>query len=302
VPSAGSAERPRRLRTVVSQKLERLVDRVVSPRTERLEAQIDRLDESVAALRGIAAAVFDDIPALRRALLAARTGAEYQQAFDDPEPLVTVRIPTYERSTLLLERALPSVLSQSYQHLEVVVVGDGCTDETAAAIGSFGDRRVRFFNLPFRHPYPEDPELRWLVAGGPGANAAAELARGSWLALLGDDDEFEPHCLERLVQHARATNSEMVYGNVLVRRPPPSEEQILSCYPPRLGLYNCTTTLVMSALRCFEFAPRSWLLGEPADWNLCRRMIEAGVRIGHVDQVVTVLYPSHDWEPERFRG
>ena len=34
------------------------------------------------------------------------------------------------------------------------------------------------------------------------------------------------------------------------------------------------------------------VLDEPADWNLCRRMIEAGVRIGYVDRVVVTWYPS----------
>jgi len=58
----------------------------------------------------------------------------------------------------------------------------------------------------------------------------------------------------------------------------------------------------MSALRCFEFSTRSWLLDEPADWNLCRRMLETGVRIGHADRVVTIHYPSHTWEPDQQRS
>ena len=96
------------------------------------------------------------------------------------------------RTELLVERALPSIVRQTYQNFEVIVVGDGCTNDVAERIEDFGDPRVRFVNLPYRYPYPEDREHRWSVAGAPGVNVGTELARGTWLAMLGDDDELEP--------------------------------------------------------------------------------------------------------------
>jgi nucleoside-diphosphate-sugar epimerase len=50
--------------------------------------------------------------------------------------------------------------------------------------------------------------------------------------------------------------------------------------------------LCMAELRFFDFDAHSWMLGEPHDWNLCRRMMEAGVRIGWVDQVLAKVYPT----------
>ena len=262
-----------------------------------LIAEISQLGSRISEVRGIAAGTFDDIGYLRHELIAARATAEHERALNDPEPLVTIRIPTYVRSRLLVDRALTSIARQTYQNFEVIVVGDGCTNDTAERIAEFGDPRVRFVNLPFRHPYPEDPEHRWFVAGAPGVNVGTELANGTWLAMLGDDDEFEPHHLERLLETARSTRSEMVYGNLLIRRPPPQEDQILARYPPEKGWFNFQAAIFMSALRCFEFSTTSWLLNEPSDWNLCRRMLEAGVRIGYVDRVVTIHYPSTLWEP-----
>ncbi len=314
----------------VSRKLERLIDRSVGRRTEplreemeRLAATLSQLGESLSELRSmtsesrdavseqlvrldgritevrrIAAASLDDIPHLRRQLLAARGSEAYEKAFSDPEPLVTVRIPTYRRSKLLVERALPSIARQTHQNFEVIVVGDGCTNDVAERIEDFGDPRVRFVNLPYRYPYPEDREHRWYVAGAPGVNVGAELARGTWLAMLGDDDEFEPHHLECLLEHARSTRSEMVYGDLVVRRPPPEADEIVSRYPPEHGWFNFQGAIFMAALGFYEFSTRSWLLDEPSDWNLCRRMLESGVRIGHVDRVVTVFFPSHYWEPD----
>lgn len=263
-----------------------------------LSAELAELDARTTELRRIAGASLDDIPHLRRQLLAARLTTAYEEAFSEPEPLVTVRIPTYRRSKLLVERALPSVTRQTYQNFEVIVVGDGCTNDVAERIEDFGDPRVRFVNLPYRYPYPDDREHRWFVAGAPGANVATELASGTWLALLGDDDEFEPHHLESLLEHARATRSEMVYGDLLMRHPPPERDEVLSRYPPEHGWFNFQGALVMAALGFYAFSTTSWLIEEPSDWNLCRRMLESGVRIGHVDRVVTTCYPSHYWEPE----
>jgi hypothetical protein len=265
---------------------------------DSLSGEMARLDAQITEVRRIASASLDDLPHFRHQLLAARRSEAYQDAFNDPEPLVTVRIPTYVRSKLLVERALPSIARQTYQNFEVIVVGDGCTNDVAERIEDFGDPRVRFVNLPYRYPYPEDREHRWYVAGAPGVNVGTELARGTWLAMLGDDDEFEPHHLECLLEHARSTRSEMVYGDLLVRRPDTETDQILSRYPPERGWFNFQGAIFVAALRFYEFSTRSWLVDEPSDWNLCRRMLESGVRIGHLDRVVTVCYPSDYWEPE----
>ncbi len=293
-------EEVERLAATVSQLGETLSElrSITSESHDAVSAEMARLDARIAEVRRIAAASLDDIPHLRHQLLAARRTEAYEEAFSHPEPLITVRIPTYVRSTLLVERALPSIARQTYQNFEVIVVGDGCTNDVAERIEDFGDPRVRFVNLPYRYPYPEDREHRWHVAGAPGVNVGTELARGTWLAMLGDDDEFEPNHLECLLEHARSTRSEMVYGDLVVRHPPPEADEIVSCYPPEHGLFNFQGAMFMAALRFYEFSTRSWLLDEPSDWNLCRRMLESGVRIGHVDRAVTVCYPSHYWEPE----
>ena len=63
-------------------------------------------------------------------------------------------------------------------------------------------------------------------------------------------------------------------------------------FPPRLGEFGFQAAIHVTALRIFQYNPLSWLLDEPGDWNLCRRMLEAGVRMGWVDQVVSRYYPG----------
>ncbi len=105
-------------------------------------------------------------------------------------PLVSVVIPTYDRGELLVNRAIPSVLAQTYENVEIVVVGDAAPESTGERLRDLGDPRITYRNLTLRGPYPEDARDRWHVAGVPARNAAVALAHGEWIAPLDDDDAF----------------------------------------------------------------------------------------------------------------
>jgi len=245
----------------------------------------------IAELRAIVAADLDGIPRLRSQLLAARASGEYWKAFDNPEPLVSIRIATYNRSRLLLERAIPSALGQTYKNLEVVVIGDGCTDDTFERLDRLRDSRIVFANLPHQGVYSDEPKARWMVAGAPAMNEAAVRARGEWVAPLDDDDEFLPDHVEQLLETARRGSFEMAYGNLKVIPQGSGPHYELRRYPPAFGHFGFQGAIYMSALRFFDYDLKAWVLDEVADWTMCRRMLEAGVRIGWVDRPVTVLYP-----------
>ncbi|MBR2469123.1 MAG: glycosyltransferase family 2 protein [Fibrobacter sp.] len=57
--------------------------------------------------------------------------------------MISVVIPSYNRAPLL-KRAMESVLNQSYSDIELIVVDDGSTDDTAQVVGKFKDSRVRY--------------------------------------------------------------------------------------------------------------------------------------------------------------
>jgi hypothetical protein len=258
----------------------------------QLTSALKELGEQVTRNRQIASSIQDDIPALRRELRSARDSPDYERAFSDPEPLVSIRIATYNQAKLLVERAIASAVAQTYQNIEIVVVGDGCTDDTEARVAAVGDPRIRFVNLPFRWPYPEDPRHRWLVVGAPAMNVAAQLARGQWIAPLDHDDEFVPDHVESLLTAARANEFEMLYGQLHMRSPDGRWDEEMCTYPPTYEHFGFQASVYVAELRFFEYNTRSWMLDEPGDWNLCRRMLEAGVRIGFLDKVVVEYYPS----------
>ena len=62
-------------------------------------------------------------------------------------PRVTVVIPTFNWSTVL-PYSIGSVLRQTFADFELLVIGDGCTDDSEAVVRAVGDARVRWLNLP----------------------------------------------------------------------------------------------------------------------------------------------------------
>ena len=64
------------------------------------------------------------------------------------DPLISIIIPTYNRAELLIDRALKSVLAQTYDNFEVIVAAHGCTDDTVPAVYALGDKRIRIIEVP----------------------------------------------------------------------------------------------------------------------------------------------------------
>jgi len=204
-------------------------------------------------------------------------------------PLVSVIIPTCNRQEMLLDRSIPSVMNQTYQNFEIIVVGDHCTDDTSTLVRKIGDKRIRFYNLPTKTHYPLDSDDRKLVAGTGPANKALELCRGNWITRLDDDDEFSNDHIETLLNHALRYKYELVYGRVEIETRP-NQWITVGSYPPKRGQMAHIGVLYNSKLRFFQYDTNAWKYVEPDDWNLFRRMIEAGVKIGFVDKVVGRAY------------
>jgi glycosyltransferase involved in cell wall biosynthesis len=216
------------------------------------------------------------------------------------EPLVSVVVPTYNRGPLLAGRTLPAALAQTYRRIEIIVVGDACTDDTGDLILALGDPRIRFENLRERGRYPEDPLLCWMVAGTKPANRGLDLARGDWIAFLDDDDVWEPDHLEFLLSTARETSAEFVYGAGLLERSP-GEWLRIGGFPPATGKILHSAVLYRGYLRFLRYDPDAWQAGIGGDAHLWRRMQRLGIRFAYLDRVVTCspLRPGEDLRGQR---
>ena len=97
--------------------------------------------------------------------------------------LVSVIIPTYKRSSML-ERAINSVLSQSYDFFELLIIndnypGDEWSNQVENRVNSFNDKRIRFINQDIH------------INGAAARNVGIKNATGEYIAFLDDDDYFD---------------------------------------------------------------------------------------------------------------
>jgi len=264
----------------------------IEPRLEGLASMgVDRGDLAH-ALRALAAGETEN----RRWLAGLRESAEYERAWTEARPLVSVTVATLGRPELT-SRALPSILAQSHGKLEAIVASDGAPPGTEASVTGLGDERLRYLDLGPRQTWTDDPARLWMVGATRARNAAVAAARGSWIVEFDDDDAMRPECLESLLELARDSRAEAVYGQVRAHRG--DEEADFCSFPPRLGRFSWAGGMYHGGLRFFGRELLAADLGLPGDWWLAERMLRAGVRFAMSDDVLCDVYPSARAAPAR---
>ncbi len=288
----------------------------------RMEERLERLGESVdmlhgalptwlkaissevagetAQLRRILLAIAADDAANRRRLATARTAPEYELAFTDPEPLVSIVIPTHDRAELLRERSVASALAQSHERLEVIVVGDDSPEEVEEAVDSLGDPRVRFHRVATPYRAREDHRGQWLVRSVMARNEGMRLARGRWLLAFDDDDEMCPHQVAALLTLARSRGAEVAYG-LASRHWREGEADLVGVFPPAYGGFAWQSAIYHGALNFFERQLVATDFDLPSDWFMCESMLRAGVRFAMLEETVCRIFPSAAMQAERER-
>lgn len=116
------------------------------------------------------------------------------------QPLVSIVLPTYKRAHVL-PHAIRSVLSQTYENLELIIVDDNSPDDTAAVVKSFDDARIRYVK--------NDPNLKLPRA----LNKGFSLANGAYLTWTSDDNVFADNAIEKMVDALQTKDCEFVYAD-----------------------------------------------------------------------------------------
>ncbi len=120
-----------------------------------------------------------------------------------PAPLVTVILSTYNWSSVL-PFSIPSVLNQTFSDFELLVVGDGCTDDSADVVAGFTDPRVRWINLPRNTGTQAGPN-----------NEGLRQARGTLVAYIGHDDLWSNYHLENLVAYCKGREEAFAIAGIV---------------------------------------------------------------------------------------
>ncbi|HDZ73711.1 MAG TPA: glycosyltransferase [Aurantimonas coralicida] len=210
-------------------------------------------------------------------------------------PLVTVYIPTHNRVDLLMERALPSVLAQTYRNIEIIVAAHGCTDGTASRVCGLGRPKTCVLGVPRRRTYPPTVENHWFAKEVAPANAALRAAGGAWIARLDDDDIWTPDHVEKLLRFAQKGDFEFV--SAAYERERDGVREVVPHFgsdiieAPYIGGHQ--TWLYRSYLRFMRYNQECWRKrwNRVNDTDLADRFWKAGVRIGWLDEVLAYVIP-----------
>lgn len=185
--------------------------------------------------------------------------------------LVSVVVPTRNRASLL-GRTLRSVCAQQAVDIEIVVVDDGSTDETAAAAAS-ADPRVRVIRTA--HP-----------SGVSAArNRGIAAARGDWIAFCDDDDLWSPGKLAAQLAIAEDARVGWVYSGdvnvddtlrVLSGTPPLSPHEVMRTLRRRNPLSSGGSNVLVRADLLAAIGGFDPDLRRTEDWDLWLRLASTG--------------------------
>ncbi len=189
-------------------------------------------------------------------------------------PRVTVIIPTYNWSTVL-PYSIGSVLDQTFTDFELLVIGDGCTDDSEAVVRGISDPRVRWIGIG-----------RTGHQSGP-MNEGLRQAGGEFIAYLGHDDLWLAHHLmaglAELDRGADLTHSLLLFvlpkGDPEIRAPAPA-------LPPSCVMHRRSLMEKLGGWRDLSE------LSVAPDLDLFSRAAAAGFEFRFVPRLTGVKFPA----------
>ncbi len=118
-------------------------------------------------------------------------------------PTISVMMPVYN-CCQTVERAVRSILEQTWNDFEIVIVDDGSIDDTPSILKKLAatDTRIRIVSLENN------------VGVGAARNIALENSFGKWVTVLDADDWYLPNRLEELITHARILQADVIIDNL----------------------------------------------------------------------------------------
>lgn len=192
----------------------------------------------------------------------------------DRKPAVSVLMPCYNASRWLHE-AIDSVLAQTFEDFEFILVDDGSTDETWNIIQRYRDRDQRIVAISKKNTGPSDSR-----------NVGIAQAKGAWIAPLDADDLCEPTRLEEQANFVRNHPDVVLFGTGCVEIDAQGRSIKKHLYPPE------HRELVRHLERLQRFFPHSSaffrrelvqdagcynpLYRQAEDWDLWFRLAERG--------------------------
>ncbi len=212
--------------------------------------------------------------------------------------LVSILLPTFNRSYLLRDRAIRTVLEQTYLDFELIIADDGSTDDTKDIVHAIDDQRIKYIYVDRKsYRYPNQAIYHWFAGPVVALNAALSVASGNWIARIDDDDEWTKEHLEVLVSFAEKNNFEFVSSDLLIFED--KSQKIVTPFDDpsdMTGIGATQTWLYRSYLSFFKYNINCWRKSyfRVNDTDLQQRMYLSGVKIVYLPKVTAMIRPRPD--------
>lgn len=208
-------------------------------------------------------------------------------------PEVSVVLPTYNRSDTL-KRTIDSVLRQTFNNFELIVVDDGSTDNTKDIVLSYNDKRITYI----QHDNNK--------GGSAARNTGIETSSGEFIAFIDSDDEWQPEKLSKQLSHLKSRSNEWIatYCRIYIDNSPMKDfllndknkvkeggkELIADILTLKLQLGGASTLLVRKeAIK--EINGFDTDFQRHQDWEFCIRLLKKG-KITYVDERLVVKHST----------
>ncbi len=206
------------------------------------------------------------------------------------KPLISCIITTHNREQLL-HRAIDSILKQTYNNFELIIVNDGSKDNTADILNDYikKENRIQIINR------------KQSFGGNYSRNEGIRISSGEFISLLDDDDEFMPEKLDLLYNRiVKNKKIGLVYGGSKLIRRDMTDFNKLPKYGS-LGYNNllqiyCQFSPPACLIRreCFEIAGFfDESLPAYQDWDMWLR-ISRHYKIDAIKDIVCIVHQEHE--------
>lgn len=186
-------------------------------------------------------------------------------------PVISIVTATYNRSNIL-GFTIRSVLNQTFQEWELIVVGDCCTDDTESVVNGFQDSRITFINLKENFGEQSGPN-----------NVGLKQAKGDFIAFLNHDDLWFPDHLAYSLNFLQSSGADLALAAGFIDHGEEKSYFYLSGVVSKKYGYHPSRIFVPASNWLFK---RS-LIQDVGFWRPAREL--------H-------LVPSHDWLKRAFEA
>lgn len=127
------------------------------------------------------------------------------------EPLISVIVPTYKRESFFLVRSIDSILGQTYENFEIIIVDDNANPENKDY-----KKEVKLLIKKYNTNKIVYLENKENIGGSLSRNVGIRAAKGEYITFLDDDDKYLPEKLRRQVKMMMKNNWDMSFTDLKI--------------------------------------------------------------------------------------